>query len=57
MTGGSPAPADPAGARRLREVEREIFARRPEHSIDPTLDRMIALTTLLSEPAFSPART
>jgi len=50
LTGGSPAPADPAGARRLREVEREIFARRPEHSIDPTLDRMIALTTLLSEP-------
>jgi dihydrofolate synthase / folylpolyglutamate synthase len=50
LTGGSLVPADPAGAQRLREVERKIFARRPEHSIDPTLDRMIALTTLLSDP-------
>ena len=50
MTGGSQAPADPTGAQRLREVEREIFARRPEHTIDPTLDRMTALTTLLSDP-------
>ncbi|HEV3287709.1 MAG TPA: folylpolyglutamate synthase/dihydrofolate synthase family protein [Streptosporangiaceae bacterium] len=49
MTGG-PVPADPADARRLREVEREIFARRPEHSIDPTLDRMTALATLLGDP-------
>jgi len=35
---------------RLREVEREIFARRPEHSIEPTLDRISALATLLGDP-------
>ena len=35
---------------RLREVEREIFARRPEHSIEPSLDRITALTTLLGDP-------
>ena len=35
---------------RLREVEREIFARRPEHSINPSLERMAALTDLLGEP-------
>jgi dihydrofolate synthase / folylpolyglutamate synthase len=34
----------------LAEVEREIFARRPEHSIDPSLDRIIALTSLLGDP-------
>jgi dihydrofolate synthase / folylpolyglutamate synthase len=50
LTGTSPAPADPAGQQRLREVEREIFARRPEHAIDPTLDRMAAVATLLGDP-------
>jgi folylpolyglutamate synthase/dihydropteroate synthase len=35
---------------RLREVEREILARRPEHSIDPSLDRISALTSLLGDP-------
>jgi len=35
---------------RLREVEKEIFARRPEHSIDPSLDRIRALLTLLGDP-------
>jgi folylpolyglutamate synthase/dihydropteroate synthase len=35
---------------RLREVERQIFARRPEHSIDPSLDRIAELTGLLGDP-------
>jgi len=35
---------------RLREVEREIFARRPEHQIDPTLDRIAMLASLLGDP-------
>ncbi len=35
---------------RLREVEREIFARRPEHSINPSLERIRGLTDLLGEP-------
>jgi folylpolyglutamate synthase/dihydropteroate synthase len=35
---------------RLAEIERAIIARRPEHSIDPTLDRMRALTDLLGDP-------
>jgi dihydrofolate synthase / folylpolyglutamate synthase len=35
---------------RLREVEREIFARSPEHQIDPTLDRIAMLTGLLGDP-------
>ena len=37
-------------AQRLREVEREIFARRPEHSVDPSLARITALVTLLGDP-------
>ena len=37
-------------AAELPEIEREIFARRPEHSIDPSLDRIIALTSLLGDP-------
>ena len=44
-----PSP-DPALTRRLREVEREIFARRPEHAVEPTLDRITALATLLGDP-------
>jgi folylpolyglutamate synthase/dihydropteroate synthase len=35
---------------RLREIEREILARRPEHSIEPSLDRITALTSLLGDP-------
>ena len=35
---------------RLREAEREILARRPEHSIEPSLDRITALTELLGDP-------
>jgi dihydrofolate synthase/folylpolyglutamate synthase len=34
----------------LAAIERQIFARRPEHSIDPSLDRIIALTSLLGDP-------
>jgi dihydrofolate synthase/folylpolyglutamate synthase len=36
--------------KRLREVEREILARRPEHAIEPTLDRMAELALLLGDP-------
>jgi dihydrofolate synthase/folylpolyglutamate synthase len=43
-------PHDPALAQRLREVEREIFARRPEHAVEPTLGRISALATLLGDP-------
>jgi dihydrofolate synthase/folylpolyglutamate synthase len=43
-------PHDPALARRLREVEAEIFARRPEHAVEPTLDRISALAVLLGDP-------
>ena len=35
---------------RLAEIERAIIARRPEHSIDPTLDRIAALVDLLGDP-------
>jgi folylpolyglutamate synthase/dihydropteroate synthase len=35
---------------RLAQIEREILARRPEHAIDPTLDRIQALVTLLGDP-------
>src|ERR1022692_456221 len=38
------------GAAEFREIEREILARRPEHSIDPSLDRIRALTELLGDP-------
>jgi folylpolyglutamate synthase/dihydrofolate synthase len=34
----------------LREIEGEILARRPEHSIDPSLDRIRELTRLLGDP-------
>jgi len=37
-------------AERLREVELEIASRRPEHKIDPTLDRIAALAGLLGDP-------
>lgn len=35
---------------RVREVEREILARRPEHAIEPTLDRIADLTAMLGDP-------
>jgi folylpolyglutamate synthase/dihydropteroate synthase len=35
---------------RLREVEREILARSPEHAIEPTLNRMAELALLLGDP-------
>jgi dihydrofolate synthase/folylpolyglutamate synthase len=35
---------------RLREVEREILARRPEHAIEPTLNRIAELALLLGDP-------
>jgi dihydrofolate synthase/folylpolyglutamate synthase len=34
----------------LREIERDIAARRPEHAIEPSLDRIKALVTLLGDP-------
>jgi len=34
----------------LREAENEILARRPEHAIDPTLERMAALVSVLGDP-------
>jgi len=37
-------------AAEFREIEQQILARRPEHSIDPSLDRIRALTELLGEP-------
>ena len=37
-------------AARLREIEQEIFARRPEHSINPSLDRINSLVRLLGDP-------
>jgi dihydrofolate synthase / folylpolyglutamate synthase len=35
---------------RLRAIEREIAARRPEHAIEPSLDRIRALVNLLGDP-------
>jgi dihydrofolate synthase/folylpolyglutamate synthase len=35
---------------RLAEIERAIISRRPEHAIDPTLDRMRALVDVLGDP-------
>jgi folylpolyglutamate synthase/dihydrofolate synthase len=35
---------------RLREVEGELLARRPEHSVDLALDRMAELVALLGDP-------
>src|ERR1700733_15582472 len=35
---------------RLREIEKDIFARRPEHSINPSLERISALVGLLGDP-------
>src|SRR5271155_1418208 len=35
---------------RMREVEREIISRRPEHSVDLALDRVTELVSLLGDP-------
>src|SRR5712675_3084360 len=35
---------------RMREVEREIISRRPEHSVDLALDRMAELVGLMGDP-------
>ena len=40
----------PAALAQLREAEREILARRPEHAIVPSLERIAALATLLGDP-------
>ena len=37
-------------ASELREAEAEILARRPEHAIEPTLERMAALVSVLGDP-------
>jgi dihydrofolate synthase/folylpolyglutamate synthase len=37
-------------ASELREAEAEILARRPEHTIEPTLDRIAALVSVLGDP-------
>ena len=50
MTGEARRPPDPALAQRKRAVEAEIFARRPEHAVEPTLDRINAVATLLGDP-------
>jgi dihydrofolate synthase / folylpolyglutamate synthase len=42
--------SDAAITAEFHEIEREILARRPEHSIDPSLDRIRALTELLGDP-------
>ncbi len=34
----------------LAAIEQQIAARRPEHSVNPSLDRIIALTALLGDP-------
>ena len=39
-----------AALARLREAERAILARRPEHAIVPTLERIAALAALLGDP-------
>jgi dihydrofolate synthase / folylpolyglutamate synthase len=40
----------PAALAQLREAEREILARRPEHAIVPSLERISALAALLGDP-------
>src|SRR5258708_24679211 len=38
------------GESELREIEQQILQRTPEHSIDPSLDRIRELTGLLGDP-------
>ena len=55
IVSASSSPARGGGgheAGRLREIEKEIFARRPEHAINPSLERISALVTLLGDPHF-----
>jgi folylpolyglutamate synthase/dihydrofolate synthase len=42
--------ADTEIEERLRETELEIYARRPEHQISPTLDRIAMLVSMLGDP-------
>jgi folylpolyglutamate synthase/dihydrofolate synthase len=48
--GGAGGPSSREIADRLRETEREIYARRPEHQLSPTLDRIAMLVSLLGDP-------
>jgi dihydrofolate synthase / folylpolyglutamate synthase len=50
VTGREPPESGNDVQARLRAAERAIFARRPEHAMDPSLDRIIALTALLGDP-------
>ena len=43
-------PDGPSLDEELREAELEILARRPEHAIEPTLDRIADLAGLLGDP-------
>jgi dihydrofolate synthase/folylpolyglutamate synthase len=43
-------PPDSQAEERLRQVELEIAARRPEHQVSPSLDRMAMLAGLLGDP-------
>jgi folylpolyglutamate synthase/dihydropteroate synthase len=51
-TGTFPRPLDSADVTNaeLREIEQQILRRRPEHSINPSLDRIRELTGLLGDP-------
>ncbi|MGC0250963.1 bifunctional folylpolyglutamate synthase/dihydrofolate synthase [Pseudactinotalea sp. Z1748] len=49
-TGGDAAPADPALAARAEEIYQLIVQRRPEHDIEPTIERVQMLTDLLGRP-------
>ncbi len=50
MTPAGQPPSDLTAEQRLREAEREILARRPEHQVEPTLDRIAELAGLLGDP-------
>jgi dihydrofolate synthase/folylpolyglutamate synthase len=50
VTGREPPEPGTDVQARLRATEQAIFARRPEHTMDPSLDRIIALTALLGDP-------
>ena len=41
---------EPAAEARLREVEREILGRAPEHDVEPTLERITAVMHLMGDP-------
>jgi len=50
LTPAGQQPGDFSPEQRLREAEREIFARRPEHQIEPSLERIADLAGLLGDP-------